>query len=235
MSDPADELCQICGHDHFDHRNVLWPGLSQAWELSPDETAYVDVQQGTHCVRCGSNVRSQALARALLGVLGGAGPLAAFVDALDRASPRLLEINEAGTLTPWLSRLPGHVFARYPESDMMHLPYADRTFDIVVHSDTLEHVKHPDIGLRECRRVTRPGGACIFTVPVIVGRLTRSRRGLPPSFHGHPACTDPDCLVHTEFGADVWTYVLEAGFTACELVHFRYPAGLAIVAHRNRS
>jgi hypothetical protein len=37
-------------------------------------------------------------------------------------------------------------------------------------------------------------------------------------------------LVHTEFGADVWTYVLGVGFSSCELVPVAYPAGLAIIA-----
>ena len=37
-------------------------------------------------------------------------------------------------------------------------------------------------------------------------------------------------LVHTEFGADVWTLVLSAGFSSCELVPLRFPAGLAMLA-----
>jgi SAM-dependent methyltransferase len=146
--------------------------------------------------------------------------------------PKLLEINEAGNLTPWLSRLPRHILARYPECDITRLPYPDGAFDLVVHSDTLEHVTDPDQGLRECRRVLSPGGACAFTVPVVVGRLTRDRHGLPASYHGRPECRDDDFRVHTEFGADVWTTVFKAGFSRCELVPFRFPSGLAIVAWR---
>ena len=65
-----------------------------------------------------------------------------------------------------------------------------------------------------------------------VGRMTRSRVGLPPSYHGHAACREPDFMVHTEFGADVWTLVLESGFRSCLFVTFRYPSGVAIVARR---
>ena len=75
-----------------------------------------------------------------------------------------------------------------------------------------------------------PGGACVFTVPVILGRLTRSRKGLPASYHGHAACREPDFQVHTEFGADVWRALLEAGFRSCEIVSFRYPASVALTA-----
>ena len=37
-------------------------------------------------------------------------------------------------------------------------------------------------------------------------------------------------LVHTEFGADVWTVVTRAGFSSCALLPFKFPSGLAIVA-----
>src|SRR6185295_17348247 len=93
------------------------------------------------------------------------------------AAPRqgaTLEINEAGTLSPLLRQLPGHRLATFPEVDIHRLPYADDSFSLVVHSDTLEHVARPNAALSECRRVLRPGGSLCFTVPMIVGRLTRS-------------------------------------------------------------
>jgi SAM-dependent methyltransferase len=212
----------------------LWPELIEAWQLTPGERAYIDIQQGTRCERCGANVRSQALARALLLLfdLAAGATLDDWVKANVPTGARVLEVNEAGALTPWLSQVPGYVPARYPECDLTRLPHASASFDLVVHSDTLEHVVAPDAALRECLRVLAPGGACLFTVPVVAGRLTRSREGLPPSYHGHAACREPDFMVRTEFGADVWTAVLEAGFATCGFVTFRYPAGVAIVARR---
>jgi SAM-dependent methyltransferase len=226
-----DEACQVCGHVVFVHDDVLWPALIEAWELRPEEVDYINVQQGTRCERCGCNVRSQALARGLIHAVGAVGALEAVVASEASRDWRVLEINEAGTLTPWLRRLPQHVLASYPECDITRLVFPDASFDLVVHSDTLEHVSDPARGLQECRRVLAPGGSCVFTVPIVLGRLTRSRRGLPPSYHGHADCVEPDFLVHTEFGADVWTAVFDAGFERCDLVAFRYPAGLAIIAH----
>lgn len=231
-TDVSDDRCQVCGHDGFVHDDVLWPDLIHAWELSPAEAAYINVQQGTRCERCGANVRSQALARALVLAVGGGRTLEDCVRPAGPLDRRLLEINEAGTLTPWLSRLPRHVLASYPACDITRLPYPEGIFDLVVHSDTLEHVGDSQKALRECRRVLATGGACVFTVPVIVGRMTRDRSLLPASFHGHAECREPDFIVHTEFGADVWTAVFDAGFERCELVPFRYPSGLAIVAWR---
>ncbi|MEO7270609.1 MAG: methyltransferase domain-containing protein [Vicinamibacterales bacterium] len=232
MTVGTDSTCLVCGSDRFRHDDVLWPALVESWQLSPEETAYVNVQQGTRCERCGTNVRSQALARALLGVVKETGTLETLIYAGSPLDRRLLEINEAGTLTPWLSRMPQHVLARYPEIDVTRLPYPDASFDLVLHSDTLEHVPDARAGLRECRRVLAAGGASVFTVPLIVGRLTRSRAGLPPSYHGHPDCRDEDFQVQTEFGADAWTWLFEAGFTRCELVPFRYPAGIAVIGWR---
>jgi SAM-dependent methyltransferase len=230
--DHSDDLCQICGHASFLHDDVLWPELTEAWGLSAEETAYVNVQQGTRCARCGANVRSQALARALLMAAGASGTLESIVAPGSTLDRRVLEINEAGALTPWLSRLPQHVLASYPEVDLTNLPYPSGSIDIVVHSDTLEHVPDPFKALQECFRVLAPGGFLAFTVPVIVNRLTRSRRGLPPSYHGHAACREPDFQVHTEFGADAWKSVIDAGFSSCQIVTFRYPAGIALVGRR---
>jgi SAM-dependent methyltransferase len=224
--------CQICGHGGFVHSDVLWPELIRAWDLRPDEVEYINIQQGTRCERCGGNVRSQALARGLLLVVGWAGTLESYVAHTAGANRRVLEVNEAGTLSPWLGRLAGHRLVRYPEVDMASLPFHDGAFDLVVHSDTLEHVREPMGALAECARVLASPGACVFTVPVRIGRQTRSRSGLPASYHGNPDCRDADFLVHTEYGSDVWTDVLRAGFDSCELVDYRFPAGIAVIGRR---
>ncbi len=83
----------------------------------------------------------------------------------------------------------------------MNLP--DESVDVVVHSDTLEHVPEPLQALRECRRVLKTGGHLFYTVPLVVGRLTRSRSGLAPSYHGTRAAgAVDDYRVQTEYGAD---------------------------------
>jgi SAM-dependent methyltransferase len=144
----------------------------------------------------------------------------------------ILELNGAGGLNPVLERGTDHRCLRYPDIDLMRLDLSDGDCDLVVHSDTLEHVADPVTALGECRRVLRPGGLCIFTVPVIVGRLSRSRDGQAPSYHGDRQSRSPDLLVRSEFGADVWTYVLRAGFSSCAFHAVEFPAGLALAARR---
>ena len=113
---------------------------------------------------------------------------------------------------------------------MHNIPHANGTFDVVIHSDTLEHVPNPIHALSECRRVLKPTGALCFTVPVIVKRMSRSRDGLPKSHHGVSETATDDYAVQTEFGADAWTYLIEAGFSEITIHTFEYPAGIAFLA-----
>ena len=223
--------CVVCGADDLRDVDVLSPALIAEWELAPAEVAYVNRQQGRHCGRCRSTLRCMALATAILRYCGAAGTFAEFVRTDSARGLRVLEVNEAGGVSAFLAQLPGRAFAAFPQVDMQALPHADQSFDLVVHSDTLEHVPDPLRGLAECRRVLRDGGACVFTVPAIVGRLTRSRAGLSPSYHGTPADGE-GYLVHTEFGADAWRWPLAAGFSECRVIGVEPPAAHAWTAVR---
>lgn len=224
--------CPICGGERFKFARVLWPELISGWELAPAEVDYIDRQQGLCCQNCGGNLRSMALAAAILKSYGYAGNLDAFCKAPSNRALRVLEINPAGTLNPTLAQLPGHRLVAYPEYDMTKLRIEAESYDAVIHSDTLEHIESAQAGLAECRRVLNQDGRCFFTVPIVVGRLTRSRRGLRDTFHGAPGGESADLRVHTEFGADFWTEVLAAGFGSCVIHCIDYPAGLAVEARR---
>lgn len=228
MNWSPETQCPICGGCEFIDHNVLWPELISAWELTPEETAYINRQQGSVCRQCGGNIRSAALAKAICRKFDFSGTLDQFL--LSPPVYRILEVNEAGTLTERLKKFPGHRIVSYPECDLMSMSFEDESFDLVVHSDTLEHVRDPSVALGEIHRVLVNGGATIFTVPILVGRQTRSRNGLPPSFHGESGTNSPDLLVHTEFGSDIWCIVLSAGFSECCLISYQYPAGIAVLA-----
>ncbi|UNK48897.1 methyltransferase domain-containing protein [Lysobacter sp. S4-A87] len=227
-----DEIapCAVCGHRGYRHQDVLWDGLVSEWALSEAETAYINRQQGTQCLGCGCNIRSIALAKAICASAGFEGTLTELI--ATAPSERMLEVNEAGTLNPWLRQFPGHVFGSYPQVDLQKLSLADASVDLIIHSDTLEHVPDPMKALAEMKRVLVPNGRAVFTVPIILGRMSQSRDGLASSYHGAPGGSESDLVVHSEFGADFWAMVMQAGFTRCEMISFDYPAGIAIVARR---
>ncbi len=225
--------CTVCGGSQFSAQPVLWQELIEQWQLSPAEVTYIDRQQGECCTTCGANLRSIALANALRETMGTELTLTNFVNSPESAHIDILELNEAGTLSPILTRMRGRVLGMYPQIDIHALPWPDESFDIVVHSDTLEHVTNPVHALAECLRVLRRGGMLCLTVPIVVGRMTRSRAGLPKSYHGSSAQCDDDFMVHTEFGADVWCYLMEAGFSHVTIFPVAYPAALAMAARRS--
>jgi SAM-dependent methyltransferase len=226
------EGCAVCGAAEFRYHDVLWTSLIDEWQLAPEETGFIDIQQGLHCAACGNNLRSGVLAHAICAVMGHRGTLASWISCPLGQAATILEINEAGGLTRHMRQSPGHHLASYPAVDMHSLPFGDGSFDLVVHSDTLEHVPNPVHALTECRRVLRPNGVLAFTVPIIVGRMTRSREGLPPSFHGASENNRDDLLVQTEFGADAWSLLPRAGFENVTIHTAIFPAGLALTARK---
>ncbi|MBC7962535.1 MAG: methyltransferase domain-containing protein [Steroidobacteraceae bacterium] len=222
--------CPVCGNSEFNYAPVLWNDLISEWQLAENEVKYIDRQQGFFCVGCGNNLRSMALADAILRAYNFSGSLEQFVESDSAKTLMVLEINEAGGLTPVLKKLPNHRLVCYPEHDMTCLSFESATFDLVLHSDTLEHVYNPVAGLSECCRVLANNGHCIFTIPVIVDRFTRSRAGLSPSYHGSPTESGGNLLVQTEYGVDMWKDVLLAGFSSITVHCLEYPAGLALIA-----
>lgn len=222
--------CAVCGGNEFISHKVLWPELIDRWQLSPYEIEYIDRQQGQCCCVCGSNLRSIAIAKAIVDSYDYPGTLSEFVQSEYAVDLKVLEINEAGKLSRILKLIPNHQLAVYPLCDIMNMKYDDNTWDLVIHSDTLEHIEDPVLALSECRRILGPNGKCIFTVPIIIDRLSRSRAGLPESYHGSPSTSDKALLVHTEFGMDFWKYIFKAGFSRCHIHCLDYPAAFAIEA-----
>lgn len=222
--------CPVCGGEEFSESSVLWHELINAWQLSEDEVAYINRQQGFHCKQCNNNLRAMGLSAAILREFRFNGTLDQFCGSF--RDLKILEINTAGYLTSFFTKLPLHRLVEYPQFDMMNLDIESERFDLVVHSDTLEHVPNPERALAECRRVLRSDGKCIFTVPIIVDRMTRSRAGLAQSYHGQSGVLADDQAVCTEFGVDIWKTVLKAGFCSCEIFSLEYPAALVMIARK---
>jgi SAM-dependent methyltransferase len=247
---PACNTCGFRGRPL--HRDVLWPELISAWELTPQWASWMNEREGSRCAWCGSTLRSAGLAGAIVSVVNAAaGTRATHLAALfrDRRARALsiAEINSAGNLHRYLARCPGLRHSEYgsksvPSEDLMALTYADCSFDLVVTADTLEHVPDVARALSEVRRVLKPGAAHVFTVPVVTGRPSRRRalldgaghivHLLPPSYHGTPQTDQHDFLVFQEFGPDFETLCEDTGFELTALRDARNPALVTYIARR---
>ncbi len=225
------KICPVCGGDRFTNERVLWPELIEQWDLSPGEVAYIDLQQGFCCTGCGNNLRTMTLAAAMTRAFGFDGSFEDFCSN-DSGIRKLtvIEINPAKNLSAFLQALPEHALHSFPQLDMQRMSFADSSVDVIVHSDTLEHVPDSKAALKESMRVLKPGGHLFYTVPIVIGRLTRTRRGLPSSYHGKPGTKRDDCVVQTEYGADFWCEIFEAGFREISLTSLSFPASVAIHA-----
>ncbi len=222
----------------------MWPELGDEWGLSPELYQEFDEREGIVCSRCGSSIRARQLAAIIVAELNSRlrcshRSLAALCRSDAAATLKVAEINSAGSLHQFLASLPGLRFSEYgsedpavPSEDLLALSYESGVFDLVVTSETLEHVPDFDRALAEIRRILKPGGQHIFTVPVVWDRVTRVRASisdgelvehLPPSYHGVPKEGRQDFLVFYEFGGDVVETVRRAGFDLRVLKDSRRP------------
>jgi SAM-dependent methyltransferase len=113
----------------------------------------------------------------------------------------------------------------------MSLTFADDSFDVVVTSDIFEHIRHPMVGFAEVRRVLRPGGLHVFSIPSQLPLRSRTlirvdTSGdedvmlLDPAYHLGPG--NSRHLVYNEFGRDLIDQLGDLGLPT-ELVRFDVP------------
>lgn len=119
---------------------------------------------------------------------------------------------------------PNHPFGimvgEFRNEDLEHQTYADSTFDIVITQDVLEHVYDPASAFREIARTLKPGGAHIFSVPLVSKNrptqvwATRNQNGTPnflhePDYHANPV--DPHgSPVTMRWGYDIVNFIKNA-------------------------
>jgi SAM-dependent methyltransferase len=208
--------CTVCGAETRFVRNtwILSRELREAWPPGLVE------RESMFCAECGSSLRVRLLADALLGLYAdGATSVRELVTGERFRSLDVAEINAAGRMHPFLAAHPRLTYVEYPQEDVQALSWPDACYDLVLTSETLEHVVDLAGALREIRRVLRSGGRHVFTIPVDTRlAVTRSRAGLAPQHHGRGGgpftlvTRKADMLAHWDIGRDVPELVREAGF-----------------------
>ncbi len=233
--------CLVCGQSgpFLYRRWVIPPRLEALWGLSPRLAEALARKESTECACCGAKLRVRQLAGVLLDRFPVGHPpaparsVAEWVNDPTARALRVAEVNAIEGLHDPLRRLPAHVYSEFIDGvepgsivdgvrceDLTRLTYPDDAFDLVLSSETMEHVSDLAAALREIRRVLAPGGWHLFTVPLLPGvtttfartvvRLDGTLDHLAPMIR-HPG-GDVGYPVFTEFGADLPAILQDAGF-----------------------
>jgi SAM-dependent methyltransferase len=218
-------------------RRVISRRLVELWGISPRLARAFARKESWSCSHCGANLRAKRIAQVLLALYPiGSAParfLALWVEQPETRKLRVAEINVIDGLHSYLRALPlfsgsdykgeegsASADASQRSEDLTRLTYPDNSFDLIVTSETLEHVPDLQAALREIRRVLVPGGQHVFTVPVLPATQQTFARSMvlpdgtiedraprichPGGDWGYP--------VFTEFGTDLPAVLSKTGF-----------------------
>jgi len=231
--------CVVCNHatDNWIYKEIISDDLARRWRLGASQIRKFNLRESQFCPICKNNFRARSLAEGIMKVFPfeGVNCLQDWTKEAKNAHLKLAEINACGNLHKTLKKLSGLKYSEYyPKlsegtillklrrllwrlrhntihQDITHLAYSDNIFDLILHSETLEHIPDVDKAMKECYRVLKPSGWCLFTVPIIPTRKSivcaKYEKGMnikylkSPSYHGTSNMSD--YLVWHEFGGDL--------------------------------
>ncbi|QBB72005.1 class I SAM-dependent methyltransferase [Pseudolysobacter antarcticus] len=185
-------------------------------------------ETGVRCLRCAASAVHIAMGWAL------------SAQCLDLAQSDACEFSARGPLVAYLQRCArslkvSEYFADLASGqmrdgvyfeDMQRLSYADASFDLITHTEVLEHVPDDTLALAELHRVLRPGGYLLFTVPLFDSENTVERAYLrdgaiehllAPSYHRDPLRGGEGILAFRDYGRDILARLRAVGFAAPSL------------------
>jgi SAM-dependent methyltransferase len=175
------------------------------------------------CSKCGSIPRE----RAMMQVIGTYFPdwknliIHESSPVLRGASRRLA--NECKGYIPsqlFPDKKPGSTISGVRCENLEKLSFADNSIDLHITQDVLEHVFHPSVVFKEIARTLKPGGAHVFTVPLVNKNKPTKLRSIisddgnvvnlePPVYHGNPVDKNGS-LVTVDWGFDICKHIFDA-------------------------
>ena len=236
--------CVCCGRRaaFLFEPGIIPPKLIELWELTPELADAFTRKESLGCSACGAKLRAQRIAQVILGVYPVKPPAKSFADWARRPEIETLAIAEINTIEGLHESLRNHPRTKVSDfrhggargevidgvrhEDLSALTYDSAEFDLVLTSETLEHVPDLAAALAQIRRVLKPSGRHIFTIPmlpnvertyarsVLNGAGKVEHRAVPIA---HPG-GDTGYPVFTEFGEDIVELMALTGFAT--VVHY---------------
>jgi O-antigen biosynthesis protein len=225
------EYCIVCGrHSSFRFDpTIVTAQLKKAWGISDDLVEAFNRKESMFCDNCGSSLRIRRLATVLMQTfveISGTSckSVVELIQNKEFRQLKIAEINACGALHSYLkdhpnlsysecasNAKPGEMIEGIRCEDLQCLTYPDSYFDIILTSETLEHVPEPDRAWREIYRTLRNTGYHIFTIPIVPSQQSTRTRAqlisgqrldlLEPAWHG--GWGQEGMFVYTDFGMDV--------------------------------
>jgi SAM-dependent methyltransferase len=124
----------------------------------------------------------------------------------------------------------GKIHKGFRNENLEQLTFADQSIDLHVTQDVFEHIFNPAQAFREIARTLKPGGAHIFTTPLVNKNSSttwcakiRSDGTVehlidPPEYHGNPVSAKGS-LVTVHWGFDITKYIHDSCGLFTELVY----------------
>ncbi len=220
-------VCEAVGRPFFDFPDLEVRRSHRIGEL----------RETLQCATCGATMRHRVLAAAMLEILHrvtgrrhptiraagpeGFGPLR-ILDS-DSFSPiaRLLRGSASYQVSSFRPKQtfdteiePGHY-----NLNLEKIGLPDASFDLVLTSDVMEHVRDDDAAHAEIARILRPGGHYVFTVPyddtcpdehrLVDTSGDEDRFLVPPQYHGDPL--SGGILAYRVYGRSIFTRLARVG------------------------
>jgi SAM-dependent methyltransferase len=180
------------------------------------------------CIRCGASAITMALVETL------------EMEGVAINGSRVYELSSRGPLVNYLAKraqgltvseyfdgvLPGSYCGSVQCQDVQNLTYHDECFDVVTSTEVFEHVPDDMRGFREIRRVLKPDGCFVFTVPLSDEPTTIERAKLnsgeidyllPAEYHGDAMRGSKGVLVFRDYGRDIADRLIMAGFASVKI------------------
>ncbi len=183
-------------------------------------------RESYRCSKCSSSIRERGLAQTVLDLHGEGQSCARELALSPRfASLAIYEPGFNGTIRRHVGDLPNYRYSHYRaeaipgiridgvgNEDLQRLTFRSESFDLVLTSDILEHVRRPHEAFAEIKRVLKIGGRHVFTVPLHYPMRERTEYRvdtssdvdvplLPAAYHGDGR--GGKSLVYTDFGRDM--------------------------------
>ncbi|MEO8010151.1 MAG: class I SAM-dependent methyltransferase [Dokdonella sp.] len=178
---------------------------------------------GVRCLRCAASAVHLAIGHVLVERLP------------DLSSTDACELSTRGALAEFLQRrahsvalsefvdgaIPGAMADGVRCEDVQALSYPDQHFDLITHTEVLEHVPDDLRAFTELYRVLRPGGIMFFSVPMRSGEATLERARMvdgtvehlcEPSHHIDPFRSGAQILAYRDYGGDIVERLRAVGF-----------------------